>query len=325
MGSPDGGLVRSVLDSVVRERPVEKPQTRNDLTAAVPKFCLALEEYRRTTEGRVQTTQEFLTHFFPYDERAPRDEVFRHIPNEVRGPILSGWGIRGLKAALRDNDGKVESVVYDALIAGDIEHLAFEQGLTSEVLVRWVPLPEWWAFWRGGKLSKKSILKALETAYETGIFDAHWFLETVEARGGKLRGTDVIAEGLTKADLTEWVKRIHQSGDGTARGIVLAIGWEKIVSQTASDVLIATLDAIARNAGLTAASERVEARDVSPQTDEGVIVVVEHEPVEVTKSERSPATPQLPQVDYDEGDADETAVFRMVDPPGSPPSRGRSR
>jgi hypothetical protein len=320
---------------------VEKPQTRNDLTAAVPKFCLALEEYRRTTEGRVRTTQEFQTHFFPYDEKAPRDEVFRYIPNEVRGPILSGWGIRGLKAALRDNDGKVESVVYDALVAGDIEHVAFEQGLTSEVVVRWVPLPAWWAFWRAGKLSKKTILKALETAFDAGIFDAHWFLETVEARGGKLRGTDVIAEGLTKADLTEWIKRIQQSGDGTAKGIVLALGWEKIVTQTASDVLIAVLDAIARNAGLTAASatasERVaattppEAREVSPQTDEGMIaVVVEEEPVitradEVTKSGRSPAMPQLPQVDYDEGEGDETAVFRMVDPPGSPPSRGRSR
>ncbi len=310
---------------------MEKPQTRNDLTAAVPKFCLALEEYRRTVEGRVRTTQEFLTQFFPYDDKAPRDEIFRHMPNEVRGPILSGWGIRGLKAALRDNDGKVESVVYDALLAGDIEHLAFEQGLTCEVVIRWVPLPAWWAFWRAGKLSKKSILKALETAFDAGIFDAHWFLETIEARNGKLRGTDVIAEGLTKADLTEWIKRIQQSGDGSAKGIVLAIGWEKIVAQTASDVLIGILDAMARNAGLAAGGQVSAAKaeePVSSLTDEGMIVVVDEEPVAAEaapkNSERVPAMPELPQVEYEDGDGDETAVFSM---PAKiePPAKGRSR
>jgi hypothetical protein len=312
---------------------VEKPQTRNDLTAAVPKFCLALEEYRRTVEGRVRTTQEFLTQFFPYDDKAPRDEIFRYIPNEVRGPILSSWGIRGLKAALRDNDGKVESVVYDALVAGDIEHLAFEQGLTSEIVVRWVPLPAWWAFWRAGKLSKKSILKALETAFEAGIFDSHWFLETIEARNGKLRGTDVIAEGLTKADLTEWIKRIQHSGDGSAKGIVLAIGWEKIVAQTASDVLIGILDAMARNAGLAAGAEAAPAKReeevVSPLTDEGMIVVVEEEPasaeVAPKHSERVPAMPELPQVEYEDGDGDETAVFTMIDKPEKTESSGKGR
>ncbi|MEO6417861.1 MAG: hypothetical protein ABIP39_00540 [Polyangiaceae bacterium] len=317
---------------------MEKPQTRNDLTAAVPKFCLALEEYRRTVEGRVRSTQEFLTQFFPYDDKAPRDEIFRHMPNDVRGPILSGWGIRGLKAALRDNDGKVESVVYDALVAGDIEHLAFEQGLTCEVVIRWVPLPSWWAFWRAGKLSKKSILKALETAYDAGIFDAHWFLETIEARNGKLRGTDVLAEGLTKADLTEWIKRIQQAGDGSSKGIVLALGWEKIVAQTASDVLIAILDAMARNAGLVAgdappvvaSAEAAKVEEhVTSLTDEGVIVVVDDDPqvtVTPTNSERVPAMPELPQVEYEDGDGDETAVFSMPEKPEKDaPGKGRSR
>ncbi len=229
---------------------MDKPQTKNDLNAAVPKFCLAVEEHRRTPEGRVRTSQEFLIHFFPYDDTKATDHLFRYLPNDVRGPILAHWGIRGLKAALRDTDDKVEAVVFDALVAGDVDHAAFELGLPPDVLIRWVPLSSWWTFWRAGKLSKKSIHKALETAYDLGLFDARWFLDTVEGRGGKLRGTDVIAEGLTKADLTEWIKKIHQSGDGSPKGILAAVGWDKLVSQTPNDVLIGALDALALKVGL---------------------------------------------------------------------------
>ena len=234
---------------------MDKPTTKNDLNAAVPKFCLAVEEHRRTPEGRVRTSQEFLNHFFPYDEGKAKDQLFRYLPNDVRGPILAHWGIRGLKAAVRDTDDKVEAVVHDALVAGDVDHAAFELGLPPDVVVRWAPLSSWWTFWRGGKLSKKAIHKALEEAYELGLFDARWFLDTVEGRGGKLRGTDVIAEGLTKADLTEWIKKIHQSGDGSPRGILAAVGWDKLVSQTPNDVLIGALDALALKVGLVQIAE----------------------------------------------------------------------
>ena len=242
---------------------MDKPQTKNDLNAAVPKFCLAVEEHRRTPEGRVRTSQEFLNHFFAYDEGKARDQLFRYIPNEVRGPILAHWGIRGLKAAVRDTDEKVEAVVHDALVAGDVDHAAFELGLPPDVVVRWVPLSSWWTFWRGGKLSKKSIHKALEEAYDLGLFDARWFLDTVEGRGGKLRGTDVIAEGLTKADLTEWIKKIHQSGDGSPRGILAAVGWDKLVSQTPNDVLIGALDALALKVGLVQIADAEVERSLS--------------------------------------------------------------
>ncbi|MEO8797022.1 MAG: hypothetical protein ABI551_03985, partial [Polyangiaceae bacterium] len=118
-----GGLVD-------KPQAVERSRPGNDLVAAVPKFCLTLEELRRTSDGRVRTSQEFLAHFFSHDEKGSKDEIFRHLPQDVRGPILSGWGIRGLKAALRDDDAKVESVVFDALVAGDVDHAAFEGGLT---------------------------------------------------------------------------------------------------------------------------------------------------------------------------------------------------
>ncbi|MGH7284178.1 MAG: hypothetical protein ACRELY_21845, partial [Polyangiaceae bacterium] len=96
--------------------------------------------------------------------------------------------------------------------------------------------------------------KALETAFDLGLFDARWFLDTIEGRGGQLKGTDVLSDGLTKADLTEWVKKIHQTGDGTPKGILLGLGWEKIVSQTANDTLIAVLDAFAQKSGLVSHS-----------------------------------------------------------------------
>jgi hypothetical protein len=181
------------------------------------------------------------------------------MPNDVRGPILAAWGIRGAKAALRDDDAKVQTVVADALAAGDLDHSGFEEGLGAEVVVRWAPLGEIWSFWRGGKLTKAAIQKALVTGYELLLFDAKWFLETLESRAGKVRGTDVLADGLSKEDLTEWVRKIHQSGDGSPKGLVATLGWDKIVAKTPNDVLIAALDALAANIALVAPAPKGDA------------------------------------------------------------------
>src|SRR5579872_4772294 len=228
--------------------PVDK--ARNDLSAAVPKFCLALEEHRRTPDGRVRTSQEMLSTFFPYDDKSCTDRVFKYLPNDVRGPIVAAWGIRGLKAALRDTDDKVQSVVHDALVAGDVDHAAFEEALTAETLVRWLPLGEIWSFWRGGKVTKGAIHKALATAYELYLFDGRWFLDAIQGKGGSLKGTDVLAEGLTKEELSGWIRRISETGDGSPKGIVAALGWDKIVAKTSNDVLVGVLDAIVAKVGL---------------------------------------------------------------------------
>ena len=231
-------------------------KARNDLSAAVPKFCLALEEHRRIPDGRVRTSQELLAAFFPHDEKVCTDKLFRYLPNEVRGPIIAAWGIRGIKAALRDSDEKVQQVMHDALVAGDVDHAAFEEGLSPETLVRWVPLADLWAFWRGGKLTKQAIHKALSTAYELYLFDARWFLETINAKSGALKGTDVLSDGLTKDELTQWIRRIHETGDGTPKGLVAALGWDKIVAKTPNDVLVAVLDAMVTKVGLVVATPR---------------------------------------------------------------------
>jgi hypothetical protein len=238
-------------------------RTPNDLSAAVPKFCLTVEEFRRTAEGRVRTPQEFLQHFFPHDANKVTDRLFKFLPNEVRGPVLTSWGLRGAKSALKDTDDKVQSVVWDALLAGDIDQDAFEQAILSDVVVRWVPLADWWTFWRGGKLSKLAIHKALDSAYELGLFDAKWFFDTIEGPGGKLKGTDVVSEGLTKAELTEWVRKIHASGDGSPKGMLSAIGWDRIVGKTPNDVLIKVLDSFAQKVALVAATPAATKEEVS--------------------------------------------------------------
>jgi len=276
---------------------VEK--ARNDLSAAVPKFCLALEEHRRTPDGRVRTPQEFLTVFFSHDEKTCTDRVFKHLPNEVRGPIIAAWGVRGIKSALRDNDEKVQSVIHDALVAGDIDHAAFEDGLSPETLVRWLPLGELWAFWRGGKMTKQAIQKALTVAYDLALFDARWFLDTVQAKGGALKGTDVLADGLSKEDLVAWIKRIHEGGDGTPKGLVAALGWEKIAAKTRDEALVAVLDAVVTKVGL------VPPKEVAPpasRQDVGEKADLKTDPhamaVDLGKAPRAPgSTDKLPTDD----------------------------
>ncbi|MDP8999353.1 MAG: hypothetical protein M3O46_04505 [Myxococcota bacterium] len=231
-------------------------KARNDLSAAVPKFCLALEEHRRTPEGRVRTSEEMIATFFSHDEKTCTDRIFKYLPNEVRGPIIAAWGIRGIKAALRDSDDKVQSVVHDALVAGDIDPPAFEDGLTGDTLVRWVPLGDLWAFWRGGKMTKQALHKALSTAYELYLFDARWFLDTITSKGGSTKGTDVLTDGLSKDEMAQWIHRIHETGDGTPKGIVAALGWDKIAAKTADDVLVAVLDAMVAKVGLVVAPAR---------------------------------------------------------------------
>jgi hypothetical protein len=271
---------------------VRVDKARNDLSAAVPKFCLALEEHRRTPDGRVRTSQELLATFFPHDEKVCTDRIFKFLPQEVRGPITAAWGIRGIKAAMRDTDEKTTMVVHDALVAGDLDHVAFEDGLAPETLVRWLPLGDVWAFWRGGKLTKQALHKALSTAYELYLFDARWFLDTINSKGGSLKGTGVLSDGLSKDELTQWIHRIHETGDGTPKGIVAALGWDKIVSKTANDVLVSVLDAMVTKVGL------VVAKDSGPKLPDDLLAKLDEKigmPVEL-KEGASPA-PDKPPVD----------------------------
>ena len=229
---------------------------RNDRNQAVTKFCLAMEGHRRTEAGRVRTAKEFVAHFFPYDEKKAKDQLFLHMPNDVRGPVLAKWGIRGAKAALKDDDEKVKLVVHDALVAGDIDDGIFEGGVEPSILVDWIVLAEWWSFWRHGRLTGVAIQKALATARELGLIDDPWFLLNVQGRGGKLKGTDVLCDTLSKDQIVAWVRKLHEAGDGSPAGIIAAIGWETILAKTAQDALLFALDQFARKAGL--ASESVE-------------------------------------------------------------------
>lgn len=227
-----------------------------------------MEEHRRTDAGRVRTARELVSNFFPYDESSSTDKVFNTIPNDVRGPILAAWGIRGGKAALKDDDAKVKAVVHDALVAGDIDENIFEQGLTAQTLVDWIALPDWWSFWRQGKLTGVAIQKALATARELELIDDRWFLANVQGRNGRLKGTDVVCDTLSKDQIVSWVRKLHESGDGSPAGLVAALGWETILTKTAQEALLFALDAFAKKAGLVVepppAPEKKEAEKKEP-------------------------------------------------------------
>jgi hypothetical protein len=222
----------------------------NDPGAPLTRFCLALEEHRRTPEGRVRTAEEFLAHFFPHDQDIAADQILRHLPKEIRGPILAGWKIRGLKAALTDSDAKVEEVVHDALLAGDLDHVTFEEALAPSVVIAALPPSEWWMFWRTGKLSAPVVSRALVIAHELGLFDAAWFLATLVSPDGQSRGIDVFAPKLPKPELAAWVSRIAESGDATAEGIVSALGWTKLLEHTSASAMLVVLDALVKKVGL---------------------------------------------------------------------------
>jgi len=235
---------------------MDAPRTRNDLNAALVRFCLAIEEHRRTPDGRFRTPAQFLEHFF--DSSTGQDRLFVHMPKDVRGPILAKWGIRGAKAALRDDDAKVASVVVDALAAGDLDADAFENAIEPSILIAWVPLGSFWSFWRAGAIHKAALLQAFTTAYELRLLDARIFFDGLRARSGELTGTDVLGNAFTKDELIEWVRRIHASGDGSPKGLLDAATWEKIVQKAPTEALLGALDALAVRLGLAQVSDAVK-------------------------------------------------------------------
>lgn len=216
----------------------------------VTKLCLALETFRRTDEGRIRDAKAFLTHFFPQDKQGAKDRIFLHMPNEVRADLLSNWGIRGKKSALRDDDDRVRNTVNDALNAGDIDFTVIEEGITPEILIDWVPLEDWWLFWRGSNLPIGSVRKALALARDLSLFDERWFFEHLALKSAKLVGTDVVCNALSKEQIVAWMHAIHASGDASPTGLVAAIGWETILAKTAHEGLLFALDALARQIGL---------------------------------------------------------------------------
>ncbi len=226
---------------------------RNSRENGVTKFCRLLEEHRRTDAGRVKSARELLDTFFPHDDGAAEDRVFRLIPREVRGPIVSAWGIRGKKSAVTDDDDRVRTVVHDALLAGDLDENMFEQGLSSDVLIDWIALGDWWSFWRSGRIAGAPVQRALAFARELGLFDDRWFLANVKGRGGRLVGTDIVCDTLPKDQIIAWIRNVHGSGDGSPAGLVSAIGWEVILAKTSQEALLYALDAFALKVGLVAA------------------------------------------------------------------------
>lgn len=221
---------------------------KNARSRSVTKLCLALETFRRTDEGRVRDAKSFLGFWLPYE--AGKDRLFVHMPNEVRADLLSNWGVRGKKSALRDDDEKVRTTLADALGAGDIDAAVIESGVTPEILVDWAPLDDWWTFWRGSALPTGAIRKALATARELDMFDEKWFFQNLALKSQRLDGTDVVSAALSKEQVTAWLLAVHASEDATPAGLMRAVGWDTVLGRTAHEALLHALDALAVNVGL---------------------------------------------------------------------------
>ena len=339
-----GGGVRARGHGDVRE---------NDRKDPVTKFCLAMEEHRRTEAGRVRTAREMVDFFFPRAQGTAEDRIFVHIPPEVRGPIVSGWGVRGAKSAIRDTDEKIRDVVYDALAAGDIDEAIFEEGVDAQTLIDWAPLTEWWTFWRTGKLTGVAIQKALAVGRELALFDDRWFLQNVDGRGGKLKATDTLCDTLSKDQIVAWIRKVHESGDGSPAGLITALGWETVLSKTSQEALLFALDAFAKKVGLVAAPPAANAGATAaqggaaptemPRGDDGNVAVPDIPGLEPPKLEdaASLAETRAAMLSASNDDtnataswparvapaqsgtmlsADESPIsFREVDEPGKPP------
>lgn len=277
---------------MVNDRARAPGDVKNDRSDPVTRFCLAMEQHRRTDAGRVRTAREMVDVFFPRKNGAAEDRIFVHLPPAVRGPIISGWGIRGAKSALRDSDEQVRLVVEDALAAADIDEADFENGIDAQTLIDWIPLADWWAFWRTGKLTGVAIQKALATARELALFDDRWFLLNVDGRGGKTKGTDTLADTLSKDQVIAWVRKIHETEDGSPAGLVSAIGWDTVLTKTSQDALLFSLDAFAKKVGLASQVAATEMPGADMNTPVTEIPVLDRPPADDAGRSKPPPIPR---------------------------------
>src|SRR6266536_339210 len=239
----------------------------NDLRAPLSKFCLWLESDRRTEAGRILSATECREHFFWYDAVCASDRIMTRLPREVRASILTGWGIRGKRTALRDDDQRVCAALHDAFLADDVDDQLFEEGISAETLIEWSDLADWWSFWRSGRHTTHSLTLAFEAASDLGLIDLQWFLGAMESLDGTQRGIDVVTSDMSHEELGDWIRNIHRLGDGSPMGLIETIGWPLLVATTPAPVLLSVLDAFATKVGfvrlLSSSLHRSQELDVS--------------------------------------------------------------
>src|SRR5207249_1573223 len=85
------------------------------------------------------------------------------------------------------------------------------------------------------------------------------FFDVLESGGGKLHGTVVLVEGMSKTELADWIKKIHESGDGSPKGLLAALGWPTLVAKTSNAVLLSAIDSFAQKNSLV--KDRFKADD----------------------------------------------------------------
>ena len=227
----------------------DQTDRNNDLNAPVTKFCLALEKDRRTPEGRIRSRHDFREHFFPYDESAPK--IASSVPAATTSAGRSSP--RGESAAARRRCATTTrgyaAVVHDAFVAGDIDDQTFEDGLAPDLIIGWV--------------RARRLVEVLARR------KAHQVLDSTRARDG-LRSRAVRRplvsrhprerrrqaarhrrprRGNEQDRARRLDQKIHESGDGSPRGLSTALGWSTLVAKTSNAVLLSAMDAFAQKNG----------------------------------------------------------------------------
>ena len=225
---------------------------KNDPAAAVPKFCLALEEHRRTNDGRVRTSQEMLATFFTHDDKACSDRICSSTCRRRARSDHCRVGYSGVKAALRDNDEQdpaasssthsspATSITWPSRTASPPnDHSLGPARRLVGILARW---------------------QAHEASPSQGPRNR---IRTLSLRRPLVPRDDQArerrAQGHRRPRRRLDERRSHAVGPKDprdrrrlAQGPGVSLGWDKIVAKTANDVLVAVLDAMVAKVGLVA-------------------------------------------------------------------------
>lgn len=246
---------------------IRKPQTG---TPPLVAFCLHLDRFwRQPLESPILTATDFREALFPYDRDRAEDRIFRYLSPSDRGKVLHNWSICGRRTAEQSTNEEIVAIVHRAFKYSDLDDAVFASGLTSELVIGFSQLDHWWRFWRSGRHHKLSLQAVFTKAYELELFDAAWFLGSVTAKKGKLRGVDAIAASLKMDGLAKWLTAVHgaiiRDGKATEKTFLEALSLETIVAKMDVEDMLALVDELSGKLGLANAPEKPQSEPTPPK------------------------------------------------------------
>jgi hypothetical protein len=240
---------------------MKNPKLRGPIDPAsqIGQFFLNFETAWRQAGGSgTHTPKDFRQFFFPFDRSDSTDRIFRHLTAEERADLVFGWHICGRKMAIRYSAERITEIVLEAFLEGDLDDERFAESIGPDLVLRRVPIEEWWRFFMLGKFSKPVILKFLNLADAACFIDASWFFAKVKTTvsSGRMNGLDALSAVLTKTDLADWLLKLHRimlSHAAHEQDLLAALGFETVVAKMALEDLQALVAEFGQRFGLTEA------------------------------------------------------------------------